>query len=476
LIETQIASQGDAPAVRTPDGQVVSYRRMGETIRAFAARGHTQGLKPGDVVVLEVDNFAVTLCLIFALSRLGATIALGDGCDAMMATGFEPDAVITIDLRFAKQPRNIGFNQSWFDKDGNPPLDHWPGLGDGAPCVIGASSGTTGTKKFMPFALDQLEARINEFDQLTGTDPVGRMITLGIGTIWGFCLMVRTLQSGGLIATPVGSPRQSLEVVRDHNIAEIYTVPSVASDLVKAQENNPLVVPSLKRMAIGGGTLSDYLANAAKALLCETVIITYGATEIGHVAVGDIDDLKGTPGAIGFVGAWLEAQAADDAGKPLKPGEVGDIRFKVPEIMSAKRYIAGAQPGEEDVLSDGWFYPGDTGYITKDGLLVLTGRVSDLINTGGNKLAPEIFEHAVTGQFGVLQAGCVGLNNRDGFDDVCIAVMGQRGIDKDALAKHLVDEFGTTTRFRLMEVEQLPHNMGGNLDRAALRQLFAQPT
>ena len=65
--------------------------------------------------------------------------------------------------------------------------------------------------------------------------PLNRLITLGHETVWGFSLFLRTLQSGGCAVTLRASARSTLELAGEHEVAEIYTVPSVAVDLIKVQ-------------------------------------------------------------------------------------------------------------------------------------------------------------------------------------------------------------------------------------------------
>ena len=53
---------------------------------------------------------------------------------------------------------------------------------------------------------------------------------------------------------------------------------------------------------------------------------------------------------------------------------------------------------------DGWFYPGDTGSLTADGMLIIRGREASVLNIGGDKVRPELVEEALTSFPGVEQA------------------------------------------------------------------------
>ena len=80
----------------------------------------------------------------------------------------------------------------------------------------------------------------------------------------------------------------------------------------------------------------------------------------------------------------------DDNGDALPPDTEGAYRIRA-DCMG-RPYPA---PRDGDSIRDGWFYPGDRGRIRPDGMLIVSGRVSDIINIGGTKLAPELIEDVV---------------------------------------------------------------------------------
>ena len=100
-------------------------------------------------------------------------------------------------------------------------------------------------------------------------------------------------------------------------------------------------------------------------------------------------------GAVGFVAPWAEVQAVDEAGRVLPAGSDGVLRIRAD--CQGRPFLEKGGSGDDN-FRDGWFYPGDVGRVGADGMLSVLGRVSDIINAGGTKMAPELIEDAVRRQ------------------------------------------------------------------------------
>jgi len=476
LVAPSIAAFPDRTALTTPDGQAVSYARLDATLDAFAAAATKFGLKAGDIVTLEIDNFAVQVCLVIALSRLGVTTVLGATTDGALNAGLSLAAAITLDPRQQPQPKNLRFTQDWFTPPGKA-LPATPGFAhDTDTALIVTSSGTTGRRKYMPLSMAQIKARLPLFDPLYGTGHPNKMITIGAMTQYGFMLILRTLNHGGMVMQPGNSPRRTLELLSAHGVDELCTSPNIVMDLVRDQHNNPVPLPALKQIVVGGSGMSAKAMTEVQMHLCRRVLISYGATEVGPIAVASSDELAGQPaGTVGHVRPGAEVVALNNSGAPLPPGQTGQLRIRVAPELRIDHYLYAGAEGEAS-LQDGWFYPGDDGHIGKDNMLVITGRRSEVINIGGNKLSPDNVAAIATGINGVLQAAAVGISNAAGYEDVCVAMVCDGTLSTDAMREALTNKLGRNTPLRVRIVERLPHNAGGKLDRDTLRSLFSEPT
>ena len=115
------------------------------------------------------------------------------------------------------------------------------------------------------------------------------------------------------------------------------------------------------------------------------VIEAYGMTEAAHqMASNPLPPRARKPGSVG-IPAGPQIAVMDDQGRILPSGHVGEVVIRGPNVTPG--YEANPE-ANENAFFDGWFRTGDQGLIEEDGYLRLTGRLKELINRGGEKIAP----------------------------------------------------------------------------------------
>jgi acyl carrier protein len=146
------------------------------------------------------------------------------------------------------------------------------------------------------------------------------------------------------------------------------------------------------------------------------------------------------------------------------------------------RPVAGdAAPGPVD----GWFRTGDIGYLDEDGYLFISGRIKEIINRGGEKIAPNEVDHVLQAHPGVGQAVTCAVPDTRLGEDVVAVVVRRPG---SALTERELREFASTRLApfkvprRVMFVEQIPKGPTGKIQRIGLAKklgieslAFAQP-
>ena len=145
------------------------------------------------------------------------------------------------------------------------------------------------------------------------------------------------------------------------------------------------------------------------------------------------------------------------------------IRYRTPQLIENLE-VAGS--GGLSTVRDGWFYPGDIGSVTEDGVLRLSGRASDVINRGGVKVSGNRIEEILQELPEINEAAACGVSGPSGLEELWIAVVANGAVDvdkiKDRLRQHadvgiapdqvfLVDtlprgELGKVQKFRLKEM------------------------
>jgi acyl-coenzyme A synthetase/AMP-(fatty) acid ligase len=189
----------------------------------------------------------------------------------------------------------------------------------------------------------------------------------------------------------------------------------------------------------------------------------YGSTELGPVAYGPASAMRGIDGATGFVmpGEVIEIVGADGAALPAE--QEGTIRVRSANVGS---YFVPTREDAE-IFKDGWFYPGDIGRLTADGMLIITGRVTEVINRGGDKLAPEVIEGALRLMPEITDAAVFAVPNTD---QIWAAVVGSAPLNHEAVLSFCRQRLAGMAPDRLFELERIPRNEMGKIIREEMRE------
>ena len=137
----------------------------------------------------------------------------------------------------------------------------------------------------------------------------------------------------------------------------------------------------------------------------------------------------------------------------------------------ATEYV-GQPEASAGVFRDGWFYPGDYGYVTQEGLLVVAGRLETRLNVGGDKINSESVEEVLTAFPGVNDAAVVTVPNVLGIEDVYALIQADGVLDNELLRAHCQAKLGDSfVPVRFIVVERIPRSESGKIQRGELLDL-----
>jgi len=246
--------------------------------------------------------------------------------------------------------------------------------------------------------------------------------------------------------------------------------PSGMAEFLDYYEQSPAFLCPFDVMLSVGSKLATSLSDRVRARMCPNVVHGYGATEGNPVAGAYVHQTAHIKGAVGYITPGMIVQAVDDNGKIRAPGTEGHIRFRGDKCVSG--YV-GNPPGSEKFFRDGWFYPGDIGAVTTDGLLILTGRSKNIIDLGGDKINPEVIESVLLSCPGVLHAVAFGRANALGIEQVWAAVETRAEVDPEAVRAHCARRLAPEmVPARVSRLAAMPRNVGGKIDRDEVRRLL----
>jgi acyl-coenzyme A synthetase/AMP-(fatty) acid ligase len=231
----------------------------------------------------------------------------------------------------------------------------------------------------------------------------------------------------------------------------------------ESRPNRSLVV------LVGGSVVPKEVYSKALQLFAGSVMIIYGSTEAGIVATNPNPLEYSEPGVCGFVVPGMEAQVINDFGHPVGAGSVGEIRLRSTSCVSSYEDV---QAAADSAFRDGWFYPGDLGRLSENGLLTVMGRVDEVINVGGWKVAPALLEEVLVGCSGLRDIAVCAVVDTSGLDQVWVGVVKGEGFSQDALSA-LWQRCGVPAgqALRIIYVDAIPRNAMGKALRAELSDL-----
>ena len=143
-------------------------------------------------------------------------------------------------------------------------------------------------------------------------------------------------------------------------------------------------------------------------------------TEAAHqITCNPLAPGKQQPGTVGLP-AGPEVAVVDDLGGPLPRGETGEIVIRGPAVVCG--YESNPEANAEAFVN-GWFRTGDQGRFDSDGYLVITGRLKEQINRGGEKISPLEIDKVVLTHPAVLETAAFGFPHPTLGEEVAAAVV-----------------------------------------------------
>jgi 2-furoate---CoA ligase len=203
----------------------------------------------------------------------------------------------------------------------------------------------------------------------------------------------------------------ALDLIATERISNLYLVPTLYHDLVHNERFAATDVSSVRKLGFAGAPMTDGLLKELQAAFRPELFVNhYGSSEIYTFTIDQNAPAK--PGSAGRAGlnqivrvVKLGAASPDEIAGANAEGEIiaslaGDESFE----GYWRRPDADAK-----ALRQGWYFTGDTGYVDGDGDLFVTGRVDDMIITGGENVSPVEIESCLSLHAGVSEVAVVGL-------------------------------------------------------------------
>jgi len=332
------------------------------------------------------------------------------------------------------------------------------------------TSGTTSRPKIVPLTQANICASANHIKttlQLTPQDCCLNIMPLfHIHGLMGATLS--TIAAGASIVCTAGFNAADFFTWLDTFQPTWYTaVPTMHQAILAGSESNQQIVARSKLRFIRSSSAS--LPPKVMAELAQTfkapIIESYGMTEASHQMTSNpLPPGQQKPGSVG-VAAGPQVAIMDEAGQLLPAGETGEIVINGPNVTNG--YENNPQ-ANQSAFTNGWFRTGDEGYFDEAGYLFISGRIKEIINRGGEKVAPREVDEILLEYPGVKQAVTFAVSHPTLGEDVAAAVILEAGA---SVSEHELRKF-TAARLadfkvprRVIVVDEIPKGPTGKLQR-----------
>jgi 2-furoate---CoA ligase len=475
------------------DGVRLTYAQWYRRISSVVAALDRIGLKAGDHIVTLLQNCEAAATLHWACQLAGIVItpvnwrAKDDELDFCIENS-EARAVVYQDVsaqavarskRVPNLPRiSVGCDDAgaidFARAAGELAPDATPRVGADGWSIMLYTSGTTSRPKGVP--------RRHRAERAAGIAHVAQNLyrrgerTLGVMPLYHTMgvrsLIAMSLIGGTFVCLPRYDTKRALALIEAERVTNLYLVPTLYHDLVHAREFASSNVSSVRKLGFAGASMTDgLLKKLNEAFLPDLFVNHYGSSEIYTFTIDQNAPAK--PGSAGKAGinqeirvVKLNAASVTDLAAPEEEGEI------IALLAGDESFEGYWRRPDADVksLRDGWYFTGDTGFVDRDGDLFVTGRVDDMIITGGENVSPVEIESCLSLHPAVLEVAVVGLPDEK-WGKVVTAFVKRKAAVSDAD----LDQFCRTSGLadfkrprRFVFVDVLPKSPVGKLLRRLL--------
>jgi long-chain acyl-CoA synthetase len=491
-LERQGKAHPDAPALGVGDAIASTYGDLAaNTARRAGALSQRFGLTPGDRVAIVATNTHRYVKALFAIWHAGlAAVPInaklhGREIAYILEQSGARLAFVSADLETAvaeHAPASlerlivIG-GPAWRDLATADPLAIVP-RAPGDLAWLFYTSGTTGRPKGAMLTHGNLAAAsfayALEVDPIRPGDSLLHAAPMSHGS--GLYIMAHVLRGGVNVVPESGGfdPGEIAGLFNRWRAMSMFAAPTMIKRLVAS---GVAFDPGAARTIMWGGA-PMYVEDTRAALERFGPIFAqiYGQGEspmtISTLPKAEIAD-QAHPAwldrlaSAGRAYASIEMAVVDADGRPLPPGETGEVVARGPTVMAG--YWNNPEATAK-TLRGGWLHTGDVGLIDAAGYLHLKDRANDLIISGGSNIYPREIEEVLLEHAGVREVSVIGRSDAE-WGEVAVAyVVGLASpAELDALCLSRIARFKRPKAY--VFVEALPKNNYGKILKTELRAL-----
>lgn len=478
-------------------GTETSYAALDLAADRMAHGFLTLGIRPGDRVVLQLPNVPEFVPVLFGLLRAGIIPVLT--LPAHRRAEIEHLTRLSGAVAYVTADRLADFDYRILAAEVSarvPALRHVLVLGDPGPftdlnsipvdgdslpevdasdiALMLVSGGTTGLPKLIARTHDdyaynaKASAEVCDLgpdDVYLATLPVAHNFPLACPGVLG------TVATGGAMAFVTDpSPESAFAAIERHRVTVTAVVPPLAQLWCAAVEWEDADLSSLRLLQVGGAKLAEVNARDVVPALGVRLQQVFGMAEglLNYTRAEDSDELvcttQGRP-----LSPADEVRVVDEQGDDVEDGEEGELLTRGPYTL--RGYYRAPEHNSRAFTPDGYYRSGDLVRRLPSGHLIVSGRIKDVINRGGENISCDELEEHLLAYPGVRHAAAVGLPDPALGEKVCVVLVTAGDLPQLAAIKAFLTERGLATyKFPdvVRQADVLPVTAVGKIDKKAL--------
>ena len=501
-LERHALMQPGAPALRFL-GNTVTWSELRRRVAALAGALSRRGVGFGDRVMILMLNRTEFVESVLAANMIGAIAVpinfrltpaeiafLVDDCEARVLITESVLAPVGNGVRNITSVLNtvvvagdtaeeglLGY-EDLVNEPGDPaePVD----IPNDSPALIMYTSGTTGRARGAVLTHTNLtgQTMTGLYTHRVDVNDVG-FIGVPFFHIAGVGNMLTGMLLGiPTVIHPLGAfdPGHLLDVLAAEKVTGIFLVPAQWQAVCNAQQANPRDV-KLRVMSWGAAPASDTLLRQMSETFPGTQILAaFGQTEMSPVTCMLLgEDAIKKRGSVGKVIPTVAARVVDENMNDVPVGEVGEIVYRAPTLMSG--YWNNPEATAE-AFAGGWFHSGDLVRMDEDGYVWVVDRKKDMIISGGENIYCAEVENVLASHPGIVEVAVIGRPHQKwGEVPIAVAALVASG-QENKLSLEDLDEFlnERLARYKhpkgLEIVDALPRNPAGKVLKTELRARY----
>jgi acyl-CoA synthetase (AMP-forming)/AMP-acid ligase II len=491
LNEVLERGEAHATAIVVPGGPRLTYAQLREQVAAAADALAELGLGRGDPIALVLPNSVETIVMFLAAATTGTAAPLNPAYKEdefrFYLEDTEAKALVVPPERGEAARRALPSGATLIevgtDDRGRVALASGsrrhssrraaaPGSDDVA--LVLHTSGTTSRPKLVPLQQGKLAysaENIARTYDLTPDDVA--MCVMPLFHIHGLMAStMATLSSGGTLVVPAAFDAMTFwPAAAEHGATWYSAVPTMHQILLlRNRGERPAGAEKLRFIRSSSSALSPETMRQLESRFGAAVLEAYGMTEASHqMASNPLPPGERRPGTVG-VETGIRIAVMDEHGGLLQTGEPGEVVIRGQSVIDA---YANNPEANSKSFTDGWFRTGDQGFLDGEGYLSLVGRLKEMINRGGEKIAPREIDDVLLQHPSVAEAVAFGTPHSAWGEEVAAAVVLKGpatekeliAFARERLADHKVPK-------KLYLVEQIPRTATGKIQRRSVAEVL----